>query len=359
MNLLDQTYFGNALSQWLLAAGAFLVTFTVLPTLRWYVVRRARSLAPNGLPEWADFVLTLIKRTRWFFLLAVAVNVGARLLELTARQDQVLTVIIVAAFWLQVALWGAAAAEFYFKRREARLLAAEGARQAGTYGVILFIVRLAVFVTAALLALDNLGVNITALVAGLGIGGIAIALAVQTILGDLLASLSITLDKPFEVGDWLRIDDIDGTVEYIGVKSTRLRSLSGEQIILSNADILKGRLRNFGRMPERRELAKLGVTYETSAEKLERIPQIVREAIEGTPDTRFAYCVFRSFGEFSLNYDVAYYVKNPAEAPFKFLTTVDQVNRRIHAAFAAQGIDFAYPTRTLRVSPAAGFPPAR
>lgn len=358
MNWLEQIYFGNTVYQWLLASGAFLVTFTVLPSLRWYVIRKTRSLALDVVPEWTDLVLVLIRRTRWFFLLALAINVGARLLELSAGQNRTLTFVIVVAFWLQVALWGVAAAEFYFKRREAQSLAAGSGRQAGTYGVMLFIARLGVFGIAGLLALDNLGVNITALVAGLGIGGIAIALAVQTILGDLLASLSITLDKPFEVGDWLRIDDIDGTVEYIGVKSTRLRSLSGEQIILANADLLKGRLRNFGRMAERRELAKLGVTYETSPEKLQRIPQIVREAIEATPGTRFAFCGFRSFGDFSLNYDMAYYVTNPAEVPFKFLKTVDEVNRRIHAAFKAQGIDFAYPTQTLHVNSTAASRPA-
>jgi small-conductance mechanosensitive channel len=357
MNGLDHILLGNTVSQWLLAAAAFIVTFTVLPSLRWYVIRKTRSVAADVVPEWSDLLLVLIRATRKFFLLALAVNVGARLLELSAGQSRVLTFIIVVAFWLQVALWGVTAAEFYFKRRAAQSAAAGGGRQAGTYGVILFIARLGIFVIAGLLALDNLGVNITALVAGLGIGGIAIALAVQTILGDLLASLSITLDKPFEVGDWLRLDDIDGTVEYIGVKSTRLRSLSGEQIILANADILKGRLRNFGRMPERRELAKLGVTYETPPEKLAQLPQIVREAIESVPDTRFAFCVFRNFGDFSLNHEVAYYVINPSDVPFKFLTTVDQVNRRIHLAFNAHGLNFAYPTQTVRLSSNAESPP--
>ena len=132
-----------------------------------------------------------------------------------------------------------------------------------------------------------LGVDITALVAGLGIGGIAVALALQNILGDLFASLSITLDRPFVVGDFLIVGDFLGTVEYIGIKSTRLRSLSGEQIIMANADLLGSRVRNYGRMAERRVVFTINVTYETTAEVLERIPALIREIVAAQPGTRF------------------------------------------------------------------------
>jgi small-conductance mechanosensitive channel len=170
---------------------------------------------------------------------------------------------------------------------------------------------------------------------------------VQTVLGDLLASLSITLDKPFVVGDWLRIDDIEGTVERIGVKSTRLRSLSGEEIILSNADLLKSRIRNLGRMPERRAIFLLGVTYETPRDKLERIPALVEQAVCGVPNTRFVFCSFRHFGDFALQFEVAYYVT--LEDGAKFLDVASAVNYRIHAAFAEHGVSFAYPTQTLHL----------
>ena len=173
-----------------------------------------------------------------------------------------------------------------------------------------------------------------------------------TILGDLLASLSIMLDKPFEVGVWLRIDDIEGTVEKIGVKSTRLRSFSGEQLVLSNADILSCRIRNMGRMPERRSLFTLGVTYETTPEKLQRVPSLVEEAISSVAGTRFEYCVFRQFGASALEFEIVYFVPNPADARFKFLKIVDAVNRRIHADFAVNGIEFSYPTQTVYVKPA-------
>ena len=157
------------------------------------------------------------------------------------------------------------------------------------------------------------------------------------------------LDKPFEVGDWLRIDDIDGTVEKIGVKSTRLRSLSGEQIVMSNADILKSRIRNMGRMPERRSLFVLGIAYETTPEKLRQVPNLVEAAIAGVPGTRFEYCVFRQFGASALEFEIVYFVPDPADARFKFLKIVDAVNKRIHADFAANGIEFAYPTQRVYV----------
>src|SRR5690606_27902298 len=171
---------------------------------------------------------------------------------------------------------------------------------AGSIELILFIANIGIWATAGLLALANLGINIGPLLAGLGIGGIAVALAVQTVLGDLLASMSIALDKPFAVGDFLILDAFMGTVEHIGVKSTRLRRLSGEQIILSNADILEGRVRNYGRMKERRVVFQINVTYDTAIDKLEVIPNEIRRIIESQPNTRFDRSHFMNYGESAL-----------------------------------------------------------
>ena len=158
------------------------------------------------------------------------------------------------------------------------------------------------------LALANLNVEIGPLLAGLGIGGIAVALAVQTVLGDLLASLSIALDKPFAVGDALQIDTFNGTVENIGVKSTRLRSLSGEQIVMSNADILRSRVRNFGRMRERRVVMALNVSYDTPPDTLRAIPIAVREVVAAQPNTRFDRCHFMTYAESALQFELVFVV---------------------------------------------------
>jgi len=199
--------------------------------------------------------------------------------------------------------------------------------------------------------LDNLGVDITALVAGLGIGGIAVALAAQNVLGDLFASLSIVLDKPFVVGDFLNVDDFLGSVEHVGLKTTRLRSLSGEQLVFSNNDLLNSRIRNYGRMFERRVVFSLGVTYETPPEKLRGIPTIIREAVEAKDKVRFDRAHFQKYGDFALVFEVVYYVLS---SDYTLCMDIQQsVNLRIYERFAEEGIEFAYPTQKLYVTEAA------
>jgi small-conductance mechanosensitive channel len=207
----------------------------------------------------------------------------------------------------------------------------------------MFVARLLIFSFAALLALDNLGVQIKPLLAGLGIGGIAIALAVQTVLGDLFASLSITLDKPFEIGDSLLVDDANGTVERIGIKSTRLRSLNGEQIIISNAELLKSRVRNFKRMSERRYAFTVGVAYETPRELLAEVPAIIEAAVRAQPKTRFDRCHLLKLGDSSLLFETVYIV---TEADYQlFADTQQAINFRLLEEFGERGIMFAYPTQ--------------
>jgi len=206
-------------------------------------------------------------------------------------------------------------------------------------------VRLVIWVVIALMALGNLGINVGPLVAGLGVGGIALALAVQTVLADLFASLSIALDKPFVVGDTLRVDTFEGVVEQIGIKSTRLRSISGEQIIIANADLLKSRVRNLKRATEWRALFKLSLAYDTSTEGLDAVVPIVSEAVGTHPGARFGYCLLTELGESALRYEVCFYLENAAGRDMN--RALDQVNRQILRGFARAGIQFAYPTRTL------------
>ncbi|MDZ7632343.1 MAG: mechanosensitive ion channel family protein [Gemmatimonadaceae bacterium] len=196
-----------------------------------------------------------------------------------------------------------------------------------------------------LVALSNLGVNITAFIASLGVGGVAVALATQNILGDLFSSLAIVLDKPFVIGDFIVVGDMAGTVEKVGLKTTRLKSLSGEQLIFSNADLLSSRVRNFKRMQERRILFKLGVTYQTPRAMLERIPVMLRAAVEAQSNVRFDRAHFLAFGDFSLDFEVVYFVLS---ADFNRYMDVQQlINFSIHEQFEAAGVEFAYPTQTL------------
>jgi len=195
-----------------------------------------------------------------------------------------------------------------------------------------------------LIGLDNLGINITTLIAGLGISGIAVALAIQNILGDLFASFSIVLDKPFVIGDFIIIDEYMGAVEHIGLKTTRIRSLSGEQLIFSNADLLKSRIRNYKRMFERRVVFSLGVVYQTPYEKMSKIPEIIRQAVEKNDHVRFDRAHFNAFGDYALLFETVYWIQDPDYTTY--MNIQQAINLDILKQFGEVGIEFAYPTQT-------------
>jgi small-conductance mechanosensitive channel len=271
------------------------------------------------------------------------VYLASRDLTFPVRVERFLTIGIVLIFWTQVGVWAMAAVRYAIDLRR-KTSAGLDALLSSSIDVILFAAGLLIWAMVLLLALDNLGVQIKPLLAGLGIGGIAVALAVQTVLSDLLASMSIALDKPFGIGDFLTVGECQGTVEHIGVKSTRLRSLSGEQIIMGNTDILKSRVRNYGRMRERRAVFQFGVSYETEPQALAAIPGVVREIIEATPDTRFDRCHFLTYGATTLQFEVVFYATKP-----EFNTYADaqqKINLAIFERLRAMKVSFTPPSRT-------------
>jgi len=345
-DLLGLHFLGNTLLDWGLASLAFAFTFLVLPLARGSIRARQAAWADGSHAPALELLSLLVARTSRLLLLIVALYLAEKILTLPRRVDQVFNVVIIVGIWLQVGIWATIALRFFILQRQRRSGVNDAASKSSV-DVLMFCAQLIIWAVLVLLALDNLGVNITALVAGLGVGGIAVALAVQTILGDLFGSLSIAFDKPFAVGDTLRIDDYEGVVEHIGIKSTRMRSVSGEQIILSNADVLKSRVRNLGRMPERRVLFKLLVTYETEPAKVEQISAIVQKIITSQAHTRFVNCLLGSLGVYALEFDVVYFVTNQPSVDHP--RTVDAVNRAIVREFAATGIQLAYPTRRIRL----------
>jgi small-conductance mechanosensitive channel len=243
-----------------------------------------------------------------------------------------------AGLWLTILIGGGV-----------RLWVSEAGAKSGavqtTLGTLRFLIHLVVWSAVTLIVLANLGVDVTALVAGLGVGGVAVALAVQNVLGDLFASLSIVLDQPFEVGDFIIVDDLMGTVERVGLKTTRVRSLSGEQLVFSNANLLSTRIRNYQRMRERRVVFTVGVTYQTPRALVREIPEIIREVIAAVPLTRFDRAHFREFGDSALLFEAVYYVLDPDYN--RYMDIQQQVNLGLMERFSAQGIEFAYPTQTV------------
>ena len=210
--------------------------------------------------------------------------------------------------------------------------------------IVQLFVSVVIFGIAAVVILDNLGVNVTGLIAGLGIGGIAIGLAAQGIFSDLFAALSILFDRPFRRGDGIRWDATSGTVEQIGLKSTRLRSDDGQEVVISNANLLNKEVHNFANLDHRRLALKLGVTYQTPIDKLEAIPGIMRGIIKGHDRTELVRCGMIDFGQSSLDFELLFLVHS-IDYNYVFNTRA-QICLEILKAFQREGIEFAYPTQT-------------
>jgi small-conductance mechanosensitive channel len=346
LQYLEHEIFTNPVSLWLLAVAVAIIVLLGAAVTKTFLLARLPERQPGEEMRWRTVLRDLLARTSSLFLFILAVHIGISLLTLPGALTNALFSIFVIALFIQIAVWGdrlvSAAVDWQLAPWRTR------PSMRNALSVIHFLLRVAVWSLALLLIFENLGFDVTALVAGLGIGGVAVALAAQSILGDLFASLAIVLDRPFEVGDFIVFgDDQRGTVERIGIKTTRIRSLSGEQIVCSNSDLLNSRIRNFKRMAERRVLFSIGVTYETPSDKLERIPEMIKEIVEGEERTRFDRSHFESFGESALTFETVYWVLSP---DFNVYMDIQQsINFAIVRRFEESGISFAYPTRTLQI----------
>jgi len=349
-NFIKQTFetperllYGNSVAEWI---GAAIVAFAIWAALwfaRGIVTSRYKRYSNIEHPTVLRFAAYLIGHTTQGLFAAAALYAVKESLIFPPRIERLLSNAVLILVLLQVGLWAARTLNFYLDLKERQ----RGVDRsfAGSLNIIRFLGRILIVALLALVALDNLGVNITALLAGLGVGGIAVALALQNILGDLFASLSIALDKPFIVGDYLSIDTFSGTVDRIGIKTTRLRSETGELIVMSNADILKSRVRNFGRAQELRILTTLRVPFDTPAEKLQAIPKLTAQIVAEQVFARFERCHLKTVGEWSLQYELSYFRQDPDAHPL--LDLQQAVNFRIIEEFRRNGIEFAYPTQRV------------
>jgi small-conductance mechanosensitive channel len=345
---LSRLFYGNPVWTWLLAAAVVVIVAIILFVLKRFIHHRLVEFAKRSATKVDDLVADLLGRTRFWFLVVISLYAGSLALTLPAVAARVISTIAVLALLIQAGIWGTGLVSFLITRSVKRKLE-DDAATATSMAALGFIIKLILWAVVLLLALDNMGVDITALIAGLGIGGIAVALAFQHILSDLFASLSIVIDKPFVIGDFIIVDDLLGTVERIGLKTTRVRSLSGEQLVFSNSDLLNSRIRNYKRMFERRIVFSIGVTYQTPHEKLAAIPAMIHEIIEAQEMTRFDRAHFKAYGDFALTFETVYYVLVPDYNTY--MDIQQAINLAIYERFEKEGIDFAYPTQTLYVNP--------
>ena len=346
MTFLEKIFFGNSVQNWLIALCILIAALLVLSIARKIILKHLAALAKRSTTQIDDMLLAVLSRTKYFFLFIVSVYISFIFLVLPPNILRIWNRIFFIAVVIQISIWVGRGLNFVISLNVKKRMA-DDAAIATTISVLGFISKFLLWSIALLLILDNLGFNITSLVAGLGIGGVAVALAVQNILGDLFASLSIVIDKPFVVGDFIVVDQLKGTVEHVGLKTTRLRSLGGEQLIFSNNDLLKSRIQNFKRMTERRVVFGFGVTYQTPSSKLLLINDIVREIVEKQEQVSFDRVHFKKFGDSALNYEVVYIVK---DQDYNLYMNIQQaINLELFRRFQEEKIEFAYPTQTLFV----------
>lgn len=333
-------------------AGA--LTIVVIKLGLRFVVQRLRALSQRTSSSLDDGLVSVLERTNGALIWIVGLLVGLNMLPLEDRWHDRVSQLWFAVVALQVGLW--------VQQAVAQVLTAHQLRHGGSSTLsasatlLSWGLRGALWVVVVLAVLSNLGVNITAFVASLGIGGIALALAVQNILGDLFASLAIAVDKPFEVGDSITVGDVTGTVERVGLKTTRIRSLGGEQIVMSNAELLKRTVANFKRLQTRRVLFAFGITSDATADEAASVPPLIKELIDADPKLELVRAHFKGFGENSLNFEVVYRVNDPSYDVY--MDRQQALNLALMRAFQERGIQFATPAAATVNVMGAGDPPA-
>lgn len=355
-SVLDRIVAGSSLREWITAACVFAACAIVFGLAKRIVQMRLSKLAERTSTDLDDLFVDLVRRTSRLFLFVMAARVASHWLTLSQTTHGWLSKVAIVVLWFQVGLWGLGLVQFTVQRMVRGRGGEDAARTMGS-SILSLIGRVVVWTTVLLLCLSNVGVDVTALITGLGVSGIAVALALQNILGDLFASITILLDKPFVVGDAITLGDFAGTVQEIGIKTTRLRSVNGELIVVGNSDLVNSRIRNFKRLEERRSLFTVGVNYATPVGTIERIPGMLKEIIESVPHTRFDRAHFKSFGDWALIFECVYFSTVP---DYNALMDAQQrVNLEIRRRFEKEGIEMAFPTQTvIHMSAVGSAPPA-
>jgi small-conductance mechanosensitive channel len=340
------TILGNSVNAWLIAALTAVVTLVVSLILRRVLVSHIGRLAARTTNHIDDMIVEMLKQTRTWVLIAIALLVALEPLYLPPfLATRVGPAIKLVVLW-QMAVWAVAAITFWIDQQLEHRTGTHDRTSVAMISAMGVGAKVLIWVLILLTALKSVfGVEITALITGLGVSGIAVALAVQNILGDLLAALSIVFDKPFDVGDSIGVDNISGTVEHIGLKTTRIRSQSGEQIIIGNGDLLKSRLRNYRRMYQRRVVFNLDVPFDTAPDVLARIPSILEQLVSAQKPVKFDRSHVASFTESAVRIETVYFVLDP---DYKLYMDIQQtINLEILRRFNSEQLKFALPSRTV------------
>jgi len=339
-----QQYFGeNAVADLQLAAIIFAVTIVVVWVIKTQIVVLLGKYAKKTKMKTDDAILETIQGIKLPFFAAVALYASVQHMQLPELLGTVIHALFLIAVIFEVIKLLEKVITFF---ASAGLSKGKEGKKVST--LITFAVRLVLWVVGLLLILSNLGFNVNSLIASLGIGGIAISLALQNILGDLFSSVSIMIDKPFEEGDFIVAGTDKGTVKHIGLKTTRIEALQGEEIIISNTELTTTRISNFKKLKERRILFTVSAAYGTPTSKLKKVPKMIKDIITTQKNARFDRAHFGAMNAYSLDFEVVYYVKDGDYA--KYMNIQQNINLEILKAFEKEGIEMPFPTQTVHVA---------
>jgi small-conductance mechanosensitive channel len=342
--------FGYPVWKWLLAILITSLFYLLTTFLKNFAERKLHNFSKKTNTNIDDYLYEVLSSVSKIFIFTSSLYVGIIFVGASSTIEGAISNIFLLVFFWQIAKWAILISKILFAKYKKDKTEQEDMHAVTAINGLTALSKFIIWVIFLMLALDNLGVDITALVAGLGIGGLAIALAAQSILGDLFASLTIMIDKPIAIGDYVVVDNFMGNVKAIGIKSTKLESLTGEEIIISNSDLLNSRLRNYhqSRMKKRRSSMKIGVVYETDFIKLKRVQDILKEIVKSNPKTEYIRAIFVDFGDSSLDFELTYNVLSP---DYETLTEINhEIRLKIFETFENENLQFAYPTRTIHIS---------
>lgn len=345
--ILSFQFLNNSVAAYVTAALVFVITYIVLRIVKARIVARLKKLSEKTDTEFDDLITRIVSAFGFPFYVLVSLIVALQFLNVPGVIDKVVSyaVLIVVLYYGVKALQQII--DYGFQTVLKERLEKDGGLDASVVRIFSGVLKGALWVIALLMLLQNLGVNVTALIAGLGIGGLAIAFALQNTIADIFASFSIYFDRPFKTGDYIVVGKDRGSVKYIGIKTTRIQSTQGEEVVIPNRKLTETTVQNYGKIERRRASFTFGVVYETSSEKLRKIPGIVKEIIEKQKLAEFDRTHFKTFGDFSLNFDVVFYFNSSDYA--QYLDAQQEINFKLKERFEKEGIEFAYPTQTVFV----------
>jgi len=345
--ILSKEFFKNPGSSYLYAAVIFAAALIVLYFLRHVVFAWLKKMTARTETDLDDLAMELVAMVRPLEYGLIALYLAVRRLDRAPGFDKVIAIVILVIFTYRAITMVQRLLSYWITRIAAQRGLTESAKKSVVYSTQV-ILRALIWAIAVLFVLDNIGVNVSAVLTGLGIGGVAVALAAQAILGDLFNFFVILLDKPFIIGDFVVSDTVSGTIENIGLKSTRIRSISGELVVVSNSNLVSSRIRNYKDLDKRRVIFKTGVVYQTSPEKLRKIPALIKAAVLGRTGTEFERANLSNMDDSSMSFETVYYI---AGGDYKvYMDTQEQILLCMLESFAKEEIALAYPTRTVFVS---------